>query len=192
MPDWILSAISSYGYAALFVAALIEGPMATVFGAVLASQGLLHLGGVYAVAVAGDLVGDLILYGLGRSGRLSRPLLCRRFDLGRYRHLGLLVERFRAHPGRVLVTAKLTHAAGLLVLLSAGAAKIPVWRFLGFNLLATLPKSGLFLLMGYCAGAAWHRIDIWLWMFSCSVLVVLGITLVLYLRRAAGSVLPGG
>ncbi|QWA13121.1 hypothetical protein GTU79_10935 [Sodalis ligni] len=191
MPEWMLSAISNYGYAALFVAALIEGPMATLFGAILASQGLLHLGGVYAIAVAGDLAGDLILYGLGMSGRIAILPWRRRIDFGRWQPAPLL-ERFRAHPGRILVTAKLTHAAGFVVLVSAGAARIPLWRFLGFNLLATLPKSGLFVLLGFFAGAAWQRIDLWLWIFSCSFLAVFCITLVVYLRRITGSVLPGG
>ncbi|NDL61659.1 DedA family protein [Acerihabitans arboris] len=192
MPEWILSAISSYGYAALFVAVLVEGPMATVFGAILAAQGLLHIGGVYTVAVIGDLTGDVILYGLGRSGRIPTSRLRRRFNLGRWRHLAPLLAQFRTHPGRVLVTAKLTHAAGFLVLLSAGAARIPIWLFLTFNLLATLPKSGLFVLLGFFAGAAWQRIDLWLWVFSCSVLAVLVITFILYLRRVTGLLLPGG
>ena len=77
------------------------------------------------------------------------------------------------------------------MLLSAGAARIPLWLFLKFNLLATLPKSGLLLLLGVFAGAAWRRIDLWLWLFSCSSLVVLGIILIVYLRKITGSVLPG-
>lgn len=191
MPEWATSAITSYGYAALFIAALVEGPMATVFGAILASQGLLQLGGVYTVAVAGDLTGDLILYGLGTSGRVTTALLCRRFNPGRCRQLDGFIAQFRSHPGRVLVTAKLTHAAGFLVLLSAGAARIPIWLFLRFNLLATLPKSGLLVLLGFFAGAAWRRIDLWLWLFSCLSLVVIGIILIVYLRRVTESVLPG-
>ena len=192
MPEWVLPAISSYGYAALFLAALVEGPMATVFGAILASQGLLHIGGVYGVAVAGDLVGDILVYGVGMSGRATHSLVGRRFNLSRYPRFTPLLAQFRTRPGRVLVTAKLTHAAGFLVLLSAGAARIPFWRFLGFNLLATLPKSGVLVLLGFFAGEAWHRIDLWLWVFSCSFLVLFGIAFIVYLRRVAGSVLPGG
>jgi len=47
------------------------------------------------------------------------------------------------------------------------------------------------LLLGVFAGAAWRRIDLWLWLFSCSSLVVLGIILIVYLRKITGSVLPG-
>lgn len=190
MPEWISSAVSDYGYAALFIATLVEGPMATVFGAILASQGLMHIGGVFAVAVVGDLAGDLLVYGLGRSGRRTALPFCRRVDFGRFRHLGPLLEQFRTHPGRVLVMAKLTHAAGFLVLFSAGAAKIPLWTFLGFNLLATLPKSGVLVLLGWFAGSAWAGIDFWLWAFYCSLPVALGVTLVVYLRRNGGWVLP--
>ncbi|XBS71450.1 hypothetical protein ABK905_11245 [Acerihabitans sp. KWT182] len=192
VPEWMLSAVSSYGYAALFMAAIIEGPMATVFGAFLASQGLLHVGGVYAVSVLGDLTGDLMLYGFGMSGRITRWPRPRRFVLSRCRRLGPMLEKFRTHPGRVLIMAKLTHAPGFLVLLCAGAARVPLWLFVAFNGLATLPKSGLFVLLGFYAGAAWTRIDFWLWVFSCSCLAALGITLVVYLRRVSDVVLPGG
>ncbi|TKI04598.1 DedA family protein [Martelella alba] len=190
-PGWLMPAISNYGYAALFLAALVEGPIATVLGAMLASQGLLHVGGVYTVAVAGDLTGDIILYGLGMSGRVTVSPLNRRFKRMGGRQFGALMTRFRRYPGRVLVTAKLTHAAGFVVLFGAGVARIPLRLFIGFNLLATLPKSGVLVLVGYFAGAAWHRVNAWLWVFSCSLLLALGVALVICLRKVTGSVLSG-
>lgn len=177
--DWISSAISTYGYGALFLATVVEGPIATVIGAFLASQGLLDTAAVYAVAVSGDLVGDTLLYLLGRSGRMPRRLVGTR----QRRRLDALQAIFREHPGKTLLLGKLTHAAGFLVLVAAGLTRIRIVPFLGFNLLGTLPKTGLFVLIGYFAGAAYARIDTYLWIVSCALFVCVFLGLALYVRR---------
>lgn len=182
-PDWIPSAIASYGYVALFAAAIIEGPIATVIGAFLASQGLLSLFAVYAVAVAGDLVGDLLLYELGRSGKTSGQWLRNKLGIRRRRQLAILQERVRARPGAALLFGKLTHAAGFLVLLAAGAVQIPILPYLGFNLLGTLPKIALFVLIGYFAGATYNRIDTYFWITSCALFVTIFLGIGVYVRR---------
>lgn len=182
-PDWIASAISTYGYAALFLATVVEGPIATVIGAFLAAQGLLQVDLVYAIAVAGDLVGDLLFYLVGRSGKLGGHVGWNRLNERRRKRLAVLREQLRAHPAGPLLLGKLTHAAGFLVLLAAGAARVPIVPFLGFNLLGTLPKVALFVLIGYFAGAAYNRIDTYLWIASCALFVVVLLGIGLYLRR---------
>ncbi|MFM2485983.1 DedA family protein [Celerinatantimonas yamalensis] len=183
MLDWMLSAISNYGYVALFIAALVEGPIAAVIGAFLASQGLLNIAAVYMVSVLGDMLGDLLLYGLGRSSWMSSSFLRKRPNSSANLKFSSLLASFRTRPGRVLVTAKLTHAAGFIVLLGAGVARIPMRIFLGFNFLATLPKSAVFVLLGFFAGAAYHHIDFYLWLFSCVILAVLVVASLFYIRR---------
>lgn len=182
-PDWISSVISTYGYAALFLATIVEGPIATVIGAFLASQGLLQVDLVYAIAVAGDLVGDLILYLVGRAGKLGGNGWWKKLDDRRRRRLAVLREQLRANPAGPLLLGKLTHAAGFLVLLAAGVARVPVPRFLGLNLLGTLPKAALFVLIGYFAGAAYNRIDTYLWIASCALFVVVLLGAFMYVRR---------
>ena len=190
--DWMSATITSYGYAALFVAAVVEGPIATVIGAFLASLGFLDVALVYAVAVAGDLIGDLLLYGVGRSGWMPLGAWRRPLSARNQQRLAALKGRFRAHPGATLVFGKLTHAAGFLILLAAGAARVPVATFLGYNLLGTLPKSAAFMLIGYFAGAAYSRINSYLWIFSAVSfpLICLGIGIIL--RRHAAFDQPEG
>jgi membrane protein DedA with SNARE-associated domain len=182
--DWTSAAISSYGYAALFVVSVLEGPIVTVIAAWLASRGLMQLACVCAIAVSGDLAGDLLLYGLGRSGRIQPWIRRSRFATPRrLRLLDVLQERFRTHPGKVLVLAKWSHAAGFLVLLGAGAARIPLGRFLAFNLLAAVPKIAVLVVLGYFAGATYGRIDFYLWLFSCVAFLAIATGVVVALRR---------
>jgi len=165
--------------------------MATVFGALLASRGLLKLGNVYAIAVAGDIVGDVVLYTLGRLGIghrwLGRPASG---TSRRQRVVSALRERLHAQPGRVLVLAKWTHAAGFLVLISAGAVRLPLGRFVAFNLIATLPKSAFFIVLGYVAGVSYDRVNFYLWLFSCAALAAIVVWAVIYSRRVAKIVPP--
>jgi membrane protein DedA with SNARE-associated domain len=145
-------AVAVYGYVALLPLAVIEGPAVTVFAAFLAAQGLLDVGVVYAVVVLGDLLGDVLYYVAGRF-LLQRLVTWHRAWATRLRHrVGVLAQRVRARAGAMLLFGKLTHSAGFAVLLAAGAAHVPIRRFLAYNFLGTLPKSLLFVVIGYWFG----------------------------------------
>lgn len=145
-------AVAVYGYVALLPLAVIEGPAVTVFAAFLAAQGLLDVGVVYAVVGPGDLLGDVLYYVAGRF-LLQRLVTWHRAWATRLRHrVGVLAQRVRARAGAMLLFGKLTHSAGFAVLLAAGAAHVPIRRFLAYNFLGTLPKSLLFVVIGYWFG----------------------------------------
>jgi len=161
--------LAVYGYAALLPLMTIEGPAVTVFSGFLAAQGLFDLAGVYAVAVLGDLIGDLLHYAAGRwaAGRwmaqpsADQPPADRR---GRWaarlrQRVSVLAPQIRTRAGAMLLFGKLTHSAGFAVLLAAGAARVNLRRFLAFNLLGALPKVLVLVLFGYWFGrlyAAWQ------------------------------------
>jgi membrane protein DedA with SNARE-associated domain len=156
--------LAVYGYAALLPLTAIEGPAVTVFAGFLAAQGLFDLAGVYAVAVLGDLIGDVMYYAVGRwaSGRwMVQPKASRhgRWAARLHQRVSVLAPRIRTRAGAMLLFGKLTHSAGFAVLLAAGAARVDLRRFLAFNLLGTLPKVLVLVLLGYWFGrlyAAWQ------------------------------------
>jgi membrane protein DedA with SNARE-associated domain len=149
--------LAIYGYVALLPLAVIEGPAVTVFAAFLAAQGVFDVVGVYAIVVLGDMIGDLLYYAVGRwaAGHWARQSTADRD--GRWvaqvrRRVSVLAPRIRTRAGTMLLFGKLTHAAGFVVLLAAGAARVDLRRFLAFNLLGTLPKSLVLVLLGYWFG----------------------------------------
>jgi membrane protein DedA with SNARE-associated domain len=151
--------LSHYGYVALFVLALVEGPVVTIFAAFLASRGVLSVPAVYVTVVLGDLAGDAFYYAIGRwflgklpwfSGSRGRKLKGRMDQIG---------AKLRAQPGRVLLFGKLTHSAGFAVLLAAGAARMRLGGFLLYNLLGTLPKSAALVVVGYYFGRSYKAIN---------------------------------
>jgi membrane protein DedA with SNARE-associated domain len=157
-PAEILHWILAYKYFVLLPIVAVEGPIVTILAGVLASMGRIDLLPAYGLVVAGDLVGDSFYYWLGRSGRTH---VVQRW--GHY--LGVTPERierlerhFGSHSGKTLIVGKLSHAVGGVVLIAAGASRMPFGRYLGFNLVATLPKSLALLLLGYYFGQAYHQL----------------------------------
>ncbi len=146
-----------YQYTFLFPAMVIEGPIVAFIGGFLVSLGYLQFGWVYFFAVLGDLVGDTILYLVGRFG--GAPLL-RRYGSS----FGVTAEKverlkhhFTHHRTRTIFFGKATHGFGAAVLATAGALHMPYAEFLVTNLVFTAFKSFLFVGLGFFAGHAYER-----------------------------------
>lgn len=163
--------ISKYGLVVVAPIAVLEGPIVTVIAAWLASQHILDLWSVMVLVVMADLVGDLGYYALGRWG-LHRISQRWRDRLGlRRERLLRLSEHFRDYSTRTLLFGKFTQALGGPILVAAGLAHMRVWPFLWINLAATIPKSLVFVALGYWLGSAYEQIDDW---FGRISLVLLG------------------
>lgn len=182
-PDEITRLVTEHGLLILTPLALLEGPVVTAIGAWLASLGLLDIRAVLVCVILADLAGDCLTYAAGRwlPGRVS-PRLAARLGLGRAR-MARLMRAFRAKGGRIIVMGKLTHAAGFAVLLAAGMAKMPFWRFFAINFLATLPKSLAIAAIGYSFGAAIDLIRQGFAVWTLAGLAVLAVWLGLRLFR---------
>jgi membrane protein DedA with SNARE-associated domain len=154
-PDLIHHLLEQYGYFILFLGAIVEGPIVTIIAAFIASQGYFDIYTVYAVAVVGDLFGDLAYYGIGRAGAPARIWSVLGITEGR---LARAARYFERHGAKLLLFAKYTQT-GIVILPVSGAARMPVGKFLWYNLLGTLPKAMVLLLVGYFFGYAYSRID---------------------------------
>ncbi|OUD09121.1 hypothetical protein BVC71_10465 [Marivivens niveibacter] len=164
--------VQDHGLWLLAPVTVIEGPIVTVIAAYMASLGLLNVYAVYVICVLGDLVGDAIIYSIGRFGPKSLPGRWQvRLGLNRTRRQGLRTH-FNETGGRTLIIGKLTHSAGAAVLFAAGTGKMPIGQFLWYNLLGTLPKTLLFVVLGYVFGYAYSTIDHYIFRASMILLVV--------------------
>jgi membrane protein DedA with SNARE-associated domain len=166
----VLQLIQAYGLWILAPISVIEGPIATVIAAWLAHQGYLNIAAVYLVCVLGDLVGDSLLYGVGRFGAGSLPP-----RMTAARQIAL-TEHFRTKGARTLLFGKWTHSAGMAILIASGMARMDFGRYLWFNLLGTLPKTLMFTLIGYFLGATYSLIDTYIYQGS---LLLLGLVVLL-------------
>ncbi|MDO8676322.1 MAG: DedA family protein [Candidatus Azambacteria bacterium] len=155
----IIALLVSYKYLILFPLAIAEGPIITVIAGFLSSLGRFNIYAVYAVVVAGDVVGDGVYYAFGYYGR-------QKFTERWGRLVGITTERvlrlekhFEKHSGKTLVIGKLSHAVGGVVLVAAGMAKVRFWKFIWYNFISTLPKSLILLLIGFYFGETYNKIN---------------------------------
>ncbi len=173
--------LDSYKYLFLFPIVVIEGPIVTVIAGFLSSLGHLNIFIVYAVIVLGDVVGDSLYYAIGFYGRLGFVERWGRF-LGMTKERVVKIENhFKNHVGKTLITGKLTHFAGAVILVAAGVARVPYWRFVWYNFLPTIPKSLAFLLLGYYFGKAYQQIDQYFDYATLAILAVCVLAVVVYI-----------
>lgn len=174
--------LSQHGPLIFLALAVIEGPIATLAAAALAQKGAMDIRLVLALAVLGDLLGDMLLYLAGRFGTGLLPRrLCRRINLDRHL-LDPMAAAFARSGWRLLIVAKWTHVAGLPTLIAAGMARMPVPSFLLCSLLATLPKVALLCLLGWGFGLAVTDLDPPLWVIAPLAGATLALML-FYVRR---------
>ncbi len=177
-----IALIQNYGLLMLLLFSVLEGPIVTVIAAYLAHQGFMNIWAVYAVCIAGDLIGDSLFYAVGRYGaRRLPPRVSRWLGLTEARSLALN-EHFSAKGGRTLLFGKWTHSAGMPILVASGLARMDFLRYLWFNLLGTLPKTALFVAVGYFLGAAYSSIDTYIYRASLVLLVLAVVIALVYLR----------
>jgi len=192
MTQAVQNYLALYGYVALLPLLVIEGPAVTVIAAFLASQDLLDVWAVYAIAVLGDLIGDMLYYAAGRwtLRRITDPR--GRWATRVRERVAQLAPRIRTRAGAMLLFGKLTHSAGFAVLLAAGAAHVSVRRFLLFNLAGTVPKSLLLVVVGYWFGRLYAATQADLALVSLAGFVLATSVLVLFARRLLGTPIDSG
>ncbi|EBP0098229.1 DedA family protein [Salmonella enterica subsp. salamae] len=168
--------ITHYGYAALVIGSMAEGETVTLLGGVAAHQGLLKFPLVAAAVALGGMMGDQLLYLLGRcyGGKILR-----RFP--RYhtkiRHAQKMIQR---HPYLFVIGTRFMYGFRVVGPLLIGASRLPPKIFLPLNIVGALVWALLFTTLGYLGGeviAPWlHDLDQHLrhgvWLILAIVLVV--------------------
>ena len=167
------SIYSTLGYAGVLVAMTIESAAIPVpseiilpfAGWMVASGSTEPLTGVawsywgaVAAGLAGNTLGSLLSYAVGRLG--GRPLLER---YGRYvlisTHDLELADRWFARFGEATVLfSRMLPVVRTFISVPAGVARMPVWRFLVFSILGALPWVMLLVWGGTVLGENWTQI----------------------------------
>lgn len=143
----------------LFV--LVEGPIATLFGAAAASAGLMRPWGVFAAAAIGNLSADTLWYTLGYLGKTKWiSQFGKRFGL-RESLIKHLEQQMIAHATRVLFLAKLTLSFVIPSLIAAGLLRIPWRRWFPALIAAETLWTGSLVLIGFYTTEAIKRVEQW-------------------------------
>lgn len=175
-----LSWLLAYKYWALFPIAVIEGPIITVAAGFLITLGIFNPLIAYVVIVIGDTVGDVLHYCVGYFG--GKHFIER---WGKYFGVSLesivpLEKRFADKGHSFFFWGKALHGIGGALLVAAGLIRYPFGKFLASNVLGTLVKSALLLVIGFYFGQFLEKINSSLNIVAALTIVLVPIAFVLY------------
>lgn len=151
--------IEQYGYLAILLGCIAEGETFTLLGGVAAHEGLLHFTGVILAAMAGGIVGDQLLYWLGR--RFGGKILGR---LDKYQDKVEKAKRLiQRHPSLFVIGVRFMYGFRIIGPIIIGSSRLNPLRFFLLNVAGAAIWATIFVSLGYFAGGIvtpWlHKLD---------------------------------
>ncbi|MGK9172209.1 DedA family protein [Yokenella regensburgei] len=140
--------ISQYGYAALVVGSVAEGETITLLGGVAAHQGLLKFPLVVAAVALGGMIGDQLLYLLGRRYGMN---ILRRFK----KHQNKIEKAQRLinrRPWLFVIGTRFMYGFRIIGPILIGASHLPPKIFLPLNIFGAIVWALIFTTLGYVGG----------------------------------------
>jgi len=151
--------ITQYGYLALLIGCIAEGETFTLLGGVAAHEGLLHFSGVVLAAMIGGIIGDQLLFWLGRryGTRILRRFSKHQETIGKARRL------IQKHPSLFVIGVRFMYGFRIVGPIIIGTSRLKPLRFFILNVIGAALWALIFVSLGYFAGqivAPWlHKID---------------------------------
>ena len=144
-----LAAWGTWSYIIIAILVAIEGPIATLLGAVAASLGLLHPGFVFIAAAVGNLTSDTLWYFLGYMGKIEWiQKLSKRLGVSEQK-LQVLEKMLHDHAPIVLFISKLTVSPMIPALIATGLIKYPWRKWFPFVFMGEMIWTGSLVVIGF-------------------------------------------
>jgi membrane protein DedA with SNARE-associated domain len=180
--------LSQYGYWIMLPLMIVEGPVATLMAATMAALGAFNVFIVLIFSIAGDMIGDVILYGLGYKYGMGFVTRVGK-HIGITENLVLRMEKyFVRHGGKTIFAVKSTTGLCWATFTAAGIVKFNFKKFVKFSFLGGIVWSGFLVSMGYFYGYLWREIKQtieWIGWIVFVAAVVTFIVVTLYKRQKA-------
>ncbi len=144
------ASLIAYGSILILPLAVIEGPLVSIAAGFLSASGYFDWIWALWLLICGDLIGDLLYYWIGRTGKTPMVGLLRRLGM-RSSVTPEMQRHLTEHSTKMLFIGKWTQSIGIVVLIGSGMLRLPLTRFILVNLVATVPKSLVLFGLGYFA-----------------------------------------
>jgi membrane protein DedA with SNARE-associated domain len=155
--------LASWGVWSYFLLALLvglEGPIATLLGAVAASAGLLHPIFVFIAAATGNLASDTGWYALGLLGKMEWILRFGKRLKINPENIHRLESQLRDHAPVILFVSKLTVSPMIPALIATGLIKYPWRRWFPYVLAGEIIWTGSLVTIGYFGFTAIKKVQL--------------------------------
>lgn len=168
-----------HGYWVMFFAMFIEGPIVTAAAAFALSLGFFNFWAIFGISILGDLGPDVLYYAIGYWGRIA---LVERFGakIGLTRdRMDRMAKLLHDHAWRTMLALKLTPILPTTGLMVVGTTKMPLKKYVTISLSISLPKTIMFILIGYYFGRAYDTINKYVSGVSYAVLAIIAAVIVI-------------
>ncbi|MFA7319531.1 MAG: DedA family protein [Parcubacteria group bacterium] len=160
--QFIFSFLQHYGYFVMLPLMVIEGPVATIIAAMLASLGAFNIFIVLLLSILGDIIGDVVLFGLGYHYGMGFVRRVGKY-MGITEKLVLRMEKyFAAHGGKTIFAVKSTTGLCWATFVAAGIVKMDFRKFIKYSFYGGIVWSSFLVAMGYFYGYLWREMKIYI------------------------------
>ncbi|WP_028449613.1 MULTISPECIES: DedA family protein [Chitinibacter] len=184
--DALITIFTEYGYLAVFTVLLICGfgvpipeDVSLVAGGVISGLGYAHVHTMFAVGMAGVLIGDSLMFLLGRYAGPS--LLEHRFfkRMMTPERFAAVQDKFERYGNRVLFVARFLPGLRAPIFMTAGmSCKVSYLRFLLLDGLAALISVPIWVYLGYYGAKNHEWLMTWLGRGQVAILLLVAVVAV--------------
>ena len=159
---YVLVGALAFGETGAFIGLVIPGETGILAGAAVAAQGDISLLALIAVVWSCAVLGDLTSYVLGR--RLGRDFLVRHGPRLRIteQRLEFVEAFFDRHGGAAILIGRFIGFVRAIAPFVAGASRMPMRRFLPYDVLGAGLWGGGLCVLGYLFGRSLGQVTSWL------------------------------
>jgi membrane protein DedA with SNARE-associated domain len=175
-----------WSYLLLALLVMVEGPVATLAGAVAASSGLMRPTWVFVSAASANLLADILWYTLGYVGKIEWLHRYGSWFGLREKLVVRLMSDIQRHAAKLLFVAKLTLGFTIPTLVATGLARVPLRRWLWVLLISETIWTGSLVYLGFHFGQYVQRLERGVEMVAlvgALLFIVLLIVYISYLRK---------
>ncbi|MEK6945826.1 MAG: DedA family protein [Nanoarchaeota archaeon] len=157
-PVSLFQFIQTTGYSIMLILMIVEGPIVTYVAAFAASLDIFNIYYVFILSFLGNIIGDLVVFGIGRMGKkvFIDKYVHKLLREGRIKKIKDYLEK---NPGRTIAAIKLTPTLPVPGIILAGASDIPLKKFVFYSALLSLAYSVLMTFLGFYSGVAFDSIS---------------------------------
>lgn len=191
--SYALGLAAQFKYPLIVIGTVVEGPVLMVAAGFLYRLEFFDLLPLFLALMVGDLIGDVLWYGIGYY--FADPFISK---FGRF--FGITPELFekgktffQRHDVKILIISKITLGFGMALgtLMAAGASRVPIRTYLSLNAGGEVFLVGGLLAVGYFFGHVYTLVSAG---FRAVFLVVIAVLVILlihnfskYMRRRINS-----
>src|SRR5436309_8473443 len=192
--DFATNVIGDLGTAGIFLLMLLDSaciPTSSeaimLFAGFKVADGRFTMLEVVVAAVAGNVVGSWIAYGIGYWGRVELLERHGKWLHVKPKHLAWADRWFERYGGSTVFFSRMVPVVRTFISLPAGVARMPFWRFTWLTVAGVIPWVLAFALLGKAVGDNWDSLQKSLHYLDYAIVgaVVAGIAYLVIKRRRA-------